>query len=215
MGILDFLRGKPPVDPAEEAKEWRKKLRSEKRGIERQIRRIETEERRVQANIKQIAREGRGEQARILAKELVRSRKSRDRLWSARAQLNSVEMSITTNLGTAKMAQAMGQSSSILQSMSDLVKLPELSQTMMAMAREMEKAGVIDEMVNDTIDDALGDEDEESEVEEHLDSVLSEILQGDMLSLKGPSSKVAQGKAAEENNAEDEELQQRMQALRG
>ncbi len=37
--------------------------------------------------------------------------------------------------------------------MNDLVKLPQFGATMRVMAREMEKAGVIEEMMNDTLDD--------------------------------------------------------------
>ncbi len=37
--------------------------------------------------------------------------------------------------------------------MNELVKLPQFGATMRVMAREMEKAGVIEEMMNDTLDD--------------------------------------------------------------
>ena len=40
--------------------------------------------------------------------------------------------------------------------MNEVVKLPELHQAMMTMGREMEKAGLIEEMMSDTLEDAFG-----------------------------------------------------------
>lgn len=57
--------------------------------------------------------------------------------------------------------------------MNNLIRLPEIGQTMMALQREMVKAGVIEELV----DDAMGQDDEEleEEAEEEVEKVLAEI----------------------------------------
>lgn len=59
---------------------------------------------------------------------------------------------------TYKMAGTMKKSAEIMAMMNNLVRLPELQGMMMAMAREMEKAGLIDEVIQDTLED-LGEED--------------------------------------------------------
>lgn len=51
------------------------------------------------------------------------------------------------------------------------MQAPQLSQTMMQMSKEMMKAGVIDEMMEDTIDSALDTEDMEEETETEVDKV--------------------------------------------
>ncbi|KAL0216071.1 hypothetical protein P9112_008255 [Eukaryota sp. TZLM1-RC] len=213
--MLARIFGKRP-DPEEQAKEWRKQIRSEKRGLERQIRRIEMQEKRTQNSIKQAAKEGRMSSAKLLAKELVNSRKAKERFWTARAQLNSVEMNLASNMATARLSSAVGKSTEIMSLMSNLIRLPELSNTMMHLSKEMEKAGVIEEMVGDTLDDALGDMSDESEAEEELDSVLTEILTDATSSTHVPVSKTpahAQEEEVEDNEA-DAELQKRMAALR-
>ncbi|KAL0221154.1 hypothetical protein RCL1_001008 [Eukaryota sp. TZLM3-RCL] len=210
-----FKKAPPPVDPREEAKEWKKQLRTEKRGLERQVRQIEQQEMKTQMAIKQAAKENRLSAARILAKELVRSKKAKERLWSARAQLNSMEMQISANIGTAKLASAMSSSTQIMQTMGALLKLPELNQTMMRMAQEMERAGMIDEMVNETLDSALGDENEESEAEEELDSIVNQIITEQFSKVKGPASGLPQNSSKiDENIEEDDVINQRLAALR-
>lgn len=80
-------------------KKWQQDIRAQNRGIERQIRSIEREEAKVKASIKQVAKRGDTKSCKSLAKELVRSRKHKDRLYTSKAQLNSVSMQLTHQLG--------------------------------------------------------------------------------------------------------------------
>lgn len=80
-------------------KKWQQDIRAQNRGIERQIRSIEREEDKVKASIKQVAKRGDTKSCKSLAKELVRSRKHKDRLYTSKAQLNSVSMQLTHQLG--------------------------------------------------------------------------------------------------------------------
>lgn len=63
---------------------------------------IELEENKLKAQIKQLAKKGDKSSissAKTLALELVKSRKAKERLYKSKAQLNSVSMTLTTNLG--------------------------------------------------------------------------------------------------------------------
>merc|ERR1711941_253435 len=82
-------------------------------------------------------------------------------------------MGIKEQQATLKMAKSMKQSAQISKMMGRLVKLPELQGTMMKMSQEMQKNGLIQEMVDDAIDDAMGLDDDD--VDEEVDKVIMEI----------------------------------------
>ena len=67
----------------------------------------------------------------------------------------------------------MQKSAEIMRVMNNLVKLPEIAETMQSLSKEMVKAGVIEEMVDDVFDQEESDLDDEAE--EEVDRVLAEI----------------------------------------
>lgn len=83
-----------------------------------------------------------------MAKEIIRSRKAKERMYKSKAELNSVSMHLQQNLATYKLAGAIKKSADVMRMMNSLIRLPQLNQTMMMMAREMEKAGLIEEMID-------------------------------------------------------------------
>ncbi|KAF4368077.1 hypothetical protein F8388_002688 [Cannabis sativa] len=72
------------------------------------------------------------------------------------------------DMGSAK-------SSEVMKLVNNLMKAPEMAVTMQEFSKEMTKAGVIEEFVNDALDTALDSEDIEEETEEEVDKVLSEL----------------------------------------
>jgi charged multivesicular body protein 3 len=58
-----------------------------------------------------------------------------------------------------------------------LVKLPELSQSMQQMSMEMTKAGLMEEMIGDTMD-MMDDDDIEEAADEEVNNVLFQITDG-------------------------------------
>jgi len=86
--------------------------------------------------------------------------------------------------------------------MNELVRLPEMQRTMMMLAREMEKAGLIDEIMADTLE--MGEEDVEDEADEAVQKVLDEL---DLdLHEAAPAAPIREkaAAAAEEEAAEEE-----------
>lgn len=77
-------------------------------------------------------------------------------------------------------------STGIMKDVNTLVKLPELTGTMRELSQELVKAGIIEEMVDDTITNT-DLEDGEIEAEGEIDRILGEILKG-----KQPADKVQQ-----------------------
>ena len=62
--------------------------------------------------------------------------------------------------------------------MRNLIKLPEIQAAMMELSKEMTKAGLIEEMMEDTFE-SLEDDDLEEEADKEVDKVLWEITNGE------------------------------------
>ena len=75
-----------------------------------------------------------------------------------------------------KIQGSIKNSTGIMRDVNMLVKLPEIAGTMRELSQELVKAGVMEEMVDDTLanDELLEGEDDEAEAE--VDKVLGEIL---------------------------------------
>ena len=97
-------------------------------------------------------------------------------MHASKAQLNSVVMSLQMSIANLKVAGCLSKSTDIMQAMGQLVKLPELQESMMDMAREMEKAGLVDEIVQDTFELAEPDIDIEADTE--VSKIMNEITSG-------------------------------------
>lgn len=82
-----------------QVKKWRQEIRSQQRGIQRQIQAIDNEEAKVKRSIKQVAKKGDVKNCRMLAKELIRSQRHKNRLYTSKAQMNSIIMQLEHQLG--------------------------------------------------------------------------------------------------------------------
>ncbi|XP_038979604.1 vacuolar protein sorting-associated protein 24 homolog 1-like [Phoenix dactylifera] len=166
---------KPKVNPQQQLREWQRRLRQECRNIERQIRDVQREERNVQKAIKEAAKRNDMVSAKALAKEIVRSRRAVNRLYENKAQLNSISMHLGEIVATARTVGHLSKSAEVMKLVNNLMKAPEVAATMQEFSKEMTKAGVIEEMVNDSVDSALDSEDIVEETEEEVDKVLAAI----------------------------------------
>lgn len=164
-------------DPKEQAREWKRKLNKEIRSLDRDITSLKRAEDKAVAECKKLASTGNVKAAKILAKEIVNTRKSAERMHAAKAQLNSVQMQLQTTVSMLKVQGIMGKSVEIMQVMNQLVNIPELSATMRDMAKEMERAGLIDELIGETME-SLDAEGVDTQADAQVDQVLRELTQG-------------------------------------
>ena len=105
--------------------------------------------------------------------------------------------------------------------MQALVKIPEIQATMAAMSREMMKAGIIEEMMEDTFE-SMEDQDElEDAAQEEVDKIIFEVTSGVLdgassvpsAELPGPSAASEEDQGVEEG--EDlQDMQARLDSLR-
>merc|ERR1719272_1748441 len=118
-----------------------------------------------------MAKKGQTSSVRTLARQVVRSRSSAARLERTKVSLNSVGLHLTTAMGTMSTASSLKMSAGVMKQMNSLMKVPEIAQTMESMRREMARAEITDEL----IEDAFEDSDDETEVDAEVSNVFDEL----------------------------------------
>ncbi|XP_074948261.1 charged multivesicular body protein 3 isoform X1 [Phalacrocorax aristotelis] len=181
---------------------------------------IQREEEKVKRSIKDAAKKGQKDVCVILAKELIRSRKAVSKLYASKAHMNSVLMGMKNQLAVLRVAGSLQKSTEVMKAMQNLVKIPEIQATMRELSKEMMKAGIIEEMLEDTFESLEDQEEMEEEAEMEIDKILFEITAG---ALGKAPSKVTDalpepepmGAAAAVDEEEDiEAMQSRLATLR-
>mmetsp|Transcript_39708 Transcript_39708/g.55131 ORF Transcript_39708/g.55131 Transcript_39708/m.55131 type:complete len:225 (-) Transcript_39708:169-843(-) len=212
------------TDPKELVRKWQSTIRSEMRALDRQAREIKREEKKVTKSIKECAKRSDLNSAKLLAKELVQSRRTVTRLHTNKAQLNSVSMKLGESLAMVKVVGTLEKSGEVMTAINNLVKVPEIARQMQEMSKEMMKAGMIEEMVTDALED-MEEENLEEETEAEVDKVLQEIAGETIAALPGTAAaatkqaaaaaqKAAEAAKAEEQDVEFAALQERLNAVR-
>lgn len=167
-------------DPKEQVGEWTKQIRGEQRELTRQIRDIERSEAKVKTQIKQAAKKNQMDVCKILAKELVQSRRAVTKLHVMSAEMNSLTMKMKEQLAQVRRTGAIQQSAAVMSSVNKLMNVPEMQKTMMGLSKEMQKAGIIEEMMNDTMDSVFDEEGLEEAADEEVENVLFELTKGQL-----------------------------------
>merc|ERR1712200_45619 len=105
-----------------------------------------------------MAKQGQMDAVKIMAKDLVRTRRYVKKFMLMRANIQAVSLKIQTLKSQNSMAQAMKGVTRAMQKMNNQLKLPQ-----------------IQKMMEDAIDDAMGDEDDEEEWDKIVQQVLDEL----------------------------------------
>lgn len=219
MGLFGRTADK---SPKEQVNEWSQKIRREMRVIDRQIRDIQREEEKVKRSIKDAAKRGQRDVCVVLAKEMIQSKRAVTKLYASKAHMNSVQLSMKNQLALVRVAGSMQKSTEVMKAMQNLVKIPEIQATMMELSKEMMKAGIIEEMLEDTFESMEDGEEMEEAAEEEVDKILFEITAGALGKAPNkvtdalPEIKPPAAAAASEDESEEdiEEMQSRLAALR-
>lgn len=120
-------------------KKWRSSSRAQQRELDRSIRAIENEEIKTKNLVKQAAKRNDIASCKLLAREIVRARKAKDRMHTSKAHLNSIIMQLEQQAAQMKVAGNLGKSKDIMKLVNQLVKVGPLQESMREMQSEMIK----------------------------------------------------------------------------
>lgn len=101
-----------------------------------------------------------------------------------------------------------------MQAMQRLVRLPEIAETMREMSREMTKAGILEEMIEETMESLEDSEDILEEAQAEVDKVLWEITDGKLGEAPSVPTASLSEVAPLQTEEDEEQLRDRLEALR-
>ncbi|KAH6604876.1 vacuolar -sorting-associated [Trichoderma cornu-damae] len=216
METFKSLFAKP--DPQQQVRKCNALIRSNIRKLDRDIAQvkqveIKTKNLIIQADKRSQRDPSRAKQAqkevRDFARELVRARKTSARLVTSKAQLNSVQMQVSEAFAVRKIEGSIRASVGIMKDVNTLIRLPELSGTMRELSVELMKAGIIEEMVDETLPEDMDMLAEDEEAEGEIEKILGEVLKDK----KEPSLPAAPLPEPEKPAAEEEEDEEDAEAM--
>ncbi|KAF2019105.1 hypothetical protein BU24DRAFT_418703 [Aaosphaeria arxii CBS 175.79] len=211
---METIRGllwKPT--PEEQKRKCNALVRQNVRKLDRDILQLKTTEAKTRTLILQSSKRAQrnpsmakqaNQDVRIFARELIRVRKQNARLATSKAQLQSVQMQVNEAFSVRKIEGSIKSSVGIMKDVNTLVRLPELTGTMRELSAELMKAGIIEEMVGDTLPDNELLEGEDEEAEEEVDKILGEILKDRLPAGKAKEEELPSAPVEEDEEEEDQ-----------
>eukprot|EP01122_Echinamoeba_exundans_P004469 TRINITY_DN1450_c0_g1_i2.p2 TRINITY_DN1450_c0_g1~~TRINITY_DN1450_c0_g1_i2.p2 ORF type:complete len:251 (-),score=68.00 TRINITY_DN1450_c0_g1_i2:995-1747(-) len=172
---MEWLFGKRKT-PEEVVKEHQRTINRAIRELERERTRLQQSEKKIIMDIKKSAKVGQMGAAKIMAKDLVRTRKHVEKMYKMKTQLQTVSLRLQTIKSQHAMASAMAGVTKAMMKMNRQLNLPAIQKIMMEFERQSEIMEMKEETIGDTMDDMMDDgEDEEAETDNVINQVLDEI----------------------------------------
>lgn len=160
---------------------------------------------------------------KIMAKDLVRTRRYIKKFVLMKANIQAISLKVQTLKSQNSMAMAMKGVTRALQSMNRQMNLPQIQRIMQEFEKQSDMMDMKEDMMNEVIDDAMGDEEEEEETDAVVKQVLDELgvqLNNQLSDLPSPGESLSAGAAASKQPAAtaltdaDADLQARLDNLR-
>nr|CAG4646679.1 EOG090X0H8I [Macrothrix elegans] len=171
---MDWLFGKR-LTPEEMLRKNQRALNKAMRDLDRERMKMEQQEKKIIADIKKMAKDNQMDAVKIMAMDLVRTRRYVKKFILMRANIQAVSLKIQTLKSQNSMAEAMKGVTKAMQSMNKQLKLPQIQKIMQEFEKQSEIMDMKEEMMSDAIDDAMGDEADEEESEAVVSQVLDEL----------------------------------------
>lgn len=217
---LEFLFGRRKT-PEELLRQNQRALNKAMRDLDRERAKMEQQEKKIINDIKKMAKENQMDAVKIMARDLVRTRRYVKKFILMRANIQAVSLKIQTLRSQNAMATAMKGVARAMQNMNKQLNLPQIQKIMQEFEKQSEIMDMKEEMINDTIDDAIGEDDEEEESDAIVAQVFDELGLDTSLLLKdlpstGPSLSVGNSTAKQPAALADvdADLQARLENLR-
>jgi len=161
--------------PAEKMKEYNRNIKRSIREMDRERNALERQEKKLMTDIKKEAKEGRVDSAKIMAKDLVRTRGYIKKMYKMKSHMEAVSLRLQTMQSSAQMAQSMKGVVKVMGTMNKKMNLPQIQKIMMEFEKQNEMMGMKEEMMEDAMDDAFADDEDEDEEDNLLGGILAEL----------------------------------------
>nr|XP_042905752.1 charged multivesicular body protein 2a isoform X1 [Parasteatoda tepidariorum] len=171
---LEFLFGRRKT-PEEMLRQNQRALNKAMRDLDRERSKMEQQEKKIINDIKKMAKENQMDAVKIMARDLVRTRRYVKKFILMRANIQAVSLKIQTLRSQNAMATAMKGVTRAMQNMNKQLNLPQIQKIMQEFEKQSEIMDMKEEMINDTIDDAMGEDEDEEESDAIVAQVFDEL----------------------------------------
>ncbi|CAH1370183.1 hypothetical protein MTP99_011727 [Tenebrio molitor] len=171
---MEWLFGKR-LTPEELLRKNQRALNKAMRDLDREKMKMEQQEKKVINDIKKLAKEGQMDAVKIMARDLVRTRRYVKKFMLMKANIQAVSLKIQTLRSQNAMAQAMKGVTKAMQSMNRQLNLPQIQRILQEFEKQSEIMDMKEEVMNDAIDDAMEDDADEEESDAVVNQVLDEL----------------------------------------
>ncbi|CAN3366085.1 vacuolar protein-sorting-associated protein 24 [Diutina catenulata] len=205
-------------DPKEQMRKINSLLRKNARELERSMNQLKPLQKKTETLIKKSAKAGDVKSARLYARELLNIRRQYNKLHTSKARLESVTMSINEQYQMQKLTQSIGSSTAIMKDVNQLVHVGAISQTMQELSKELTKAGIINEMMDDMVDLEMEDDELEGESLDEVNKIIENLTDDKLNKIEAEVPEFTEPETPEveeEDLHELEEMRDRLKALNG
>lgn len=171
---MDWLFGKR-ISPDEMLRKNQRALNKAVRDMDREKMKMEQQEKKIIADIKKLAKDGQMDAVKIMAQDLVRTRRYIKKFMIMKANIQAVSLKIQSLKSQNTMAQAMKGVTKAMQNMNRQLNMPQIQKILQEFEKQSEIMDMKEEMINDVIDDAMEDEGDEEETDAVVSQVLDEL----------------------------------------
>ncbi|GAA5981240.1 hypothetical protein JCM5350_006072 [Sporobolomyces pararoseus] len=175
MNVFESLFGRSKT-PAERLRQHQRSLQKAQRELDRERSKLEQQEKKLVLDIKNGARKGEIGSCKVMAKDLVRTRRYISKFYTMKTQLQAVSLRLQSLRSNQQMAEAMKGATKAMGLMSRQMNLPQITKILQDFERESEMMDMKEEMMGDAIDDTMEDQEEGEGEEEEGNKILEEVL---------------------------------------
>lgn len=136
---------------------------------------MEQQEKKIIADIKKLAKENQMDAVKIMAKDLVRTRRYVRKFMLMKANIQAVSLKIQTLKSQNAMGEAMKGVTKAMTNMNRQLNMPQIQKILHEFEKQSEIMDMKEEMINDAMDDAMEDEGDEEETDAIVSQVLDEL----------------------------------------
>jgi len=209
------------LTPQQMLRKYKQILNRAVRNVDRERVGMERQEKKLISDIKKTAKEGQMDAVKIMAKDLVQTRRNIKKFMLMKANLQGVQNKIVTLGSQNAISEAMRGITLALRQMNQQLQLPRIQRILQEFEKQSMVMDMKEEMMSETIDDAMDGEDDEEEKDAIVAQIFDELgLQlTDQLSelpeAKGnPVKAISKVPVATENSLDVMDLQARLDNLR-
>ncbi|EER30811.1 hypothetical protein CTRG_05263 [Candida tropicalis MYA-3404] len=173
--MFEWAFGKK-LTPQERLRKNQRALDKTQRELTREVNKLQQQEKKLISDIKKSAKAGQISSAKIQAKDLIRTKSYISKFNSMKTQLQAISLRIQSVRSNQQMAMSMRDATRVLGGMNRSMNMPQLSRIAQEFAKESDLMDQKQEFMDEAIDDAMADDEDELGEEEQIDEILGKVL---------------------------------------